>query len=143
VDVSGSSLFLLDTNTAGYIIRGESPSARDRLRQSLATPGRVAISSITEAEIRYGLELKPGAGRLRAAVEQLLTRIAVRAWDSAAAHAYGRLRAQLKAAGKPLAELDLMIAAHALALQATLVSHDRAFRHVAAFVTVVDWATDL
>ncbi len=141
MDVSGT-LFLLDTNTAGYIVSGRSASARSHLRATLAE-GRVAISTITEAEIRFGLELKPGAGRLRAAVDQLFTRIEVRPWDSAAALAYGRLRAGLKSAGTPLSAMDLMIAAHALALGATLVSHDGAFRHVKGFVTVVDWATDL
>jgi tRNA(fMet)-specific endonuclease VapC len=80
---------------------------------------------------------------LRAAVEKLFEAIEVRPWDSPAARAYGRLRARLKAAGTPLAELDLLIAAHAIALGAVLVSHDRAFQRVAAFVTVIDWATDL
>src|ERR1700761_6690565 len=103
--VSRSLLYLLDTNTAGYIINGRSPSARGRLGESL-TQGRVAISTITEAEIRYGLELKPGAGRLRVAVEQLFGLIEVCAWDSAAALAYGPLRARLKAGGTPLSAMD-------------------------------------
>ncbi len=140
--MSRSPLYLLDTNTAGYIVSGRSHSARAWLRESLAG-SVVAVSAITEAEIVYGLELKPEAGRLRAAVEKLFETIEVRAWDSAAARAYGRLRARLKAAGTPLEELDLLIAAHALALGALLVSHDRAFQHVSAFVTVIDWATDL
>lgn len=142
MDVSGPSLYLLDTNTTGFIISGRSASARSRLRETL-TNGRVAISAITEAEIRYGLELKPAAEKLRSAVEQLLALIEVHPWNSAAAQAYGRMRARLKAAGTPLAELDLMIAAHALALGATLVSHDRAFRHVLPLVTVLDWAVDV
>jgi tRNA(fMet)-specific endonuclease VapC len=142
VDVSGSPLFLLDTNTAGYVVNGRSPSARNRLRESLAA-GVVAVSTITEAEIVYGLELRPEASRLRAAVEKLFEAIEVRAWDSTAARAYGRLRARLKAAGTPLGELDLLIAAHTLALGAVLVSHDQAFQIVAPFLTVIDWATDL
>lgn len=140
--VSRSPLFLLDTNTTGFIISGRSPAARRHLQETLAQ-GRVGISAITEAEIRYGLERKPGAARLRAAVEDLFAILQVYPWDSAAAQAYGRLRALLQKAGTPLAELDLQIAAHALALGATLVSHDHAFRQVKAFVTVVDWATDI
>jgi tRNA(fMet)-specific endonuclease VapC len=142
VDVSRSPLWLLDTNTAGYIVSGRSALSRSQLREGLAD-GRVVISTVAEAEIRYGLELKPGSGRLRAAVEQLLGLIEVRAWDSAAASAYGRLRARLKASGTPLSAMDLMIAAHALALGAILVSHERALQQVKGFVTVVDWATDL
>jgi tRNA(fMet)-specific endonuclease VapC len=142
VDVRSAPFYLLDTNTAGYIVNGRSPSARRHLQESLARE-RVALSAISEAEIRYGLELKPGAVRLRAAVEQLLGLIEICAWESTAAQAYGRLRARLKTSGKPLSGLDLMIAAHAVALGATLVSHDRAFRHAASFLTVVDWAGDL
>jgi tRNA(fMet)-specific endonuclease VapC len=142
VDVNRSSFYLLDTNIAGYIVSGRSTSARSRLRENLAQ-ARVAISAITEAEIRYGLELKSGSGRLRSAVEQLFTLIEVQAWDSPAAVAYGRLRTRLQAAGTPLSAMDLMIASHALSLGATLVSHDGAFQHVKGFVTVVDWATDL
>lgn len=142
MDVSGSPLHLLDTNTTSYIVSGRSRAARERLRETLAA-GAVAISAITEAEIEYGLALRPGAARLRAAVAKLFEAIGVRAWDSRAAQAFGRLRARLKASGTPLAELDLQIAAHAIALGAVLVSHERAFRQVAAFVTVVDWAEDL
>lgn len=137
-----SRLFLLDTNTTGYIISGRSRLARSRLQESLER-GRVGISAITEAEIRYGLERKANATRLQAAVEALLALLPVYAWDSEAARAYGRLRARLTSSGTPLAEVDLQIAAHALALDATLVSHDQAFRHVSAFVTMVDWAQDL
>ena len=142
MDVSRVPLVLLDTNTTSYIISGRSPSARIHLRESLAQE-RVAISAITEAEIRYGLELKPGAQRLRAAVDQLLSVVEVCGWDSAAAQAYARLRSRLKVAGMPQAELDLQIAADALALGATLVSHDRAFQNVKAYVTLADWAGDV
>jgi tRNA(fMet)-specific endonuclease VapC len=103
----------------------------------------VAISAITVAEILYGLELKPEATRLRASVERLFQAVEIRSWDSPAAQAYGRLRARLRSAGKTLAEMDLLIASHALAAGAVLVSHDKAFQHVTPFLTVVDWATDL
>jgi tRNA(fMet)-specific endonuclease VapC len=140
--VSGSPLYLLDTNTTGYMVSGRSSSARERLGEHLGH-GRVAISTITEAEISYGLELKPEAARLRAAVKKLLEAIEVLAWDSSAAQAYGRLRARLRRAGTPLANMDLLIAAHALAQGAVLVSHDRVFRQIAPFVKVEDWASDV
>lgn len=140
--MSGSPLYLLDTNTTSYIISGRSAFARKRLRDNLED-AVVAISTITEAEIYHGLELKPEAARLRTAVEKFLAAIEVRAWDSTAARAYGELRARLKGAATPLAELDLQIAAHAVALGAILVSHDRAFQHVSALVKVIDWASDV
>jgi len=80
---------------------------------------------------------------LRAAVKKLLEAIEVLAWDSSAAQAYGRLRARLRRAGTPLANMDLLIAAHALAQGAVLVSHDRVFRQIAPFVKVEDWASDV
>jgi tRNA(fMet)-specific endonuclease VapC len=141
VDVKGSALYLLDTNITGYIVSGRSQAARHMLKLTIQqTP--VAISAVTEAEILFGLELKPEAARLRASVERLFQAVEIRAWDSAAA-AYGRLRARLKTTGKPLAEMDLLIASHALATGAVLVSHDNAFQNVTPFLTVADWATDL
>lgn len=135
-------LYLLDTNITGYIVSGKSPAARSALKQTLPQAS-VAISAITVAEILYGLELKPEATRLRASVERLFQAVEIRSWDSPAAQAYGRLRARLRSAGKTLAEMDLLIASHALAAGAVLVSHDKAFQHVTPFLTVVDWATDL
>ena len=89
--------------------------------------------------------MKPGAIRLRSAVERLFQIIAIRPWDSPAAHAYSRLRAQLRAAGKALADPDFLntIAAHALSLDACLISHDKAFRNAAPHLAVQDWANDI
>lgn len=140
--MSGPRPFLLDTNITGYIVSGRSIQARSVLDDTVQHT-RVLISSVTEAEILYGLELKPGAIRLRAAVEKLFQVIEIQGWDSSAAHAYSRLRAQLRAAGKTLDHPDLMIAAHALSLDAILISHDHAFRSVAPHLTVEDWATDI
>lgn len=140
--MKGSTLYLLDTNITGYIVSGRSQAARRMLMQTVQqTP--VIISAITEAEILFGLELKPTAIRLRASVERLFQAVEVRAWDSAAAQAYGRLRTRLKKTGKTLSEMDLLIASHALAAGAILITHDKAFQHVGPFLTVADWATDL
>ena len=138
--MSGTALFLLDTNMATYILSGRSPAARQTMREAQAY-AKIAISAITHGEILFGLARKPEALRLRAAVDGLLGAVHILPWD--AASAYGKLRADLGAAGKTLAGLDLLIAAHALAMGATLVTHDRAFAHAATFVEVVDWATDL
>jgi tRNA(fMet)-specific endonuclease VapC len=140
--VSSSTLYLLDTNITGYILRGRSPQARHKLEENLRN-GSVAISCVTEAEILFGLELKPEARRLRTAIEQFFQVIEVVAWDREAAQAYARLRGKLQKAGKTLSEADLMIAAHAISMGAVLVSHDNAFKHVHPFVTVVDWAKDV
>ncbi len=136
------ALYLLDTNIIGYILRGESPQARQILDEKFAH-SHIAVSVITEAEILFGLEYKPEARRLRAAVERFFGAIEVLAWDRQAARAYGLLRNQLRQAGITLADADLFIAAHAVSLGAVLVSHDKAFQHVSPFVSVVDWAADV
>ena len=142
MDVKGTTLYLLDTNTFAYIVNGRSPAARARMT-SLIEHSPLAISAITEGEILYGLAKKPEAMRLRAAVESLLATVLVLPWDSAAASAYGTLRAQLSSAGKILSSMDMLIAAHAIASDAILVTSDKAFAQVEALRPVANWATDL
>ena len=142
VDVTSSSAYILDTNTATYILSGRSQAARRSLKAE-KEHSTVALSAITQAEILFGLEKKPEATRLRAAVEELFGTIQILAWDSQAAHAYGRLRAWMSASGKTLTAMDLLIAAHVIAAKAILVTHDKAFLQITPFLKMVDWATDL
>ncbi|HZZ38395.1 MAG TPA: type II toxin-antitoxin system VapC family toxin [Acidobacteriaceae bacterium] len=137
------TLYLLDTNTIRSILKDKSPAARARLdRVGTRKDHDAAISSITLGEILYGLE-KIGAGlQRRKAVELFFSTITICSWDQAAAEAYGHLRARQEARGKTLGPNDLQIAAHALALGAILVSHDRAFRHVTGLAGLEDWSTD-
>lgn len=138
------TLYLLDTNIVSYIVTGRSPTARARLEEARIDADQGAcISIITVGEIFYGLE-KIGAGsQRRRALDLFFDLISVRLWDHEAAAAYGRLRVQQERMGKPLGPYDLQIAAHAIALGATLVSHDSAFRHVSGLVGLEDWAGDL
>jgi tRNA(fMet)-specific endonuclease VapC len=129
--------YLLDTNTASYIIKGNVPSVRDRLQKSALS--EVAISVITEAELRLGVIRLPGAKRLALVVEEFLRFIEIRSWDSAAARSYATLRASVEQDGRPIGNLDLMIAAHSLALDTVLVSSDRVFRRVKD-LKLEDWA---
>jgi tRNA(fMet)-specific endonuclease VapC len=135
---------LLDTNTLGYIVSGRSQAARAAMLE-WAEQAPMTISAITEAEILYGLARRPEATRLRAAVEALLASVEILAWDSEAAMAYGtlRVRARLSAAGKSLSAMDMLIAAHAVATDAILVTRDAAFLQVEALRGVVNWATDM
>ena len=142
MDVSGAPSYLLDTNLTAYIVNGRSKLARRMLEETLAQ-GPVAISVVTEAEILYGLAIKPEAARLRDGVEKLFQVIEIIAWDSAAARAYSTLRAHLRREGKSLAVVDLLIAAHALSSESILVSHDKAFQHAAPYIKIADWVTDL
>lgn len=140
--VSGSSLYLLDTNTIGYIVNGRSKRARAALSEQIKH-SVIAISSISEAEVLYGLAKKPEATRLRAAVEALFATISVLPWDSGAARAYATLRVRLTAAGKSLSNMDTLIAAHAIATDAILVTNDKAFSQIEALRPTLNWATDI
>ncbi len=137
-----SVTYLLDTNTVSYIAKGKSPAARGRL-QVLGEGELVCISSITEAELRYGLAKRPEARQLRKSIEGLLFRLRILAWGSKEAAAYGELRARLEAAGITLSQLDLQIAAHALAIDAVLVTTDKALLRVNELDKKENWAVDL
>lgn len=138
------TLYLLDTNTVSYILKGISPAARAHLeRVGTRNDQDAAVSTVTVAEVLYGLE-KIGAGlQRRKVVELFFSTLTVCPWDQSAAEAFAQLRTRQESRGKPLGPYDLQIAAHALALGAVLVSHDRAFRHVTGLTGLEDWATDL
>src|SRR5580698_9053007 len=127
---------LLDTNTVSYLIKGNFPRVRERL---LKVPmAEVGISVVTEAELRFGLARRPDASKLKLAVEEFLLRVEVLPWDSAAASHYARIRATLEDEGEPVGNLDLMIAAQALAAEAVLITHDRVFRKIRG-LKIEDW----
>ncbi|MDF1485701.1 type II toxin-antitoxin system VapC family toxin [Ramlibacter sp. H39-3-26] len=131
--------YLLDTNTVSLLIR-QHPAV---LRRVVATPmANLAISAVTEAELLFGLAKRPQAQHLHAAVHEFLRRVDAIPWDSATAARYGALRASLERQGRMLAALDLLIAAHALALGAVLVSNDQAFAQVPG-LALEDWKTGL
>lgn len=128
--------YLLDTNIASYVIKGNIPQVRQRL---LRVPiAEVSISVVTEAELRFGVARKPEAVRLKIAVEEFLLRVDVLPWDSEAAKHYAQLRSALERSGDPMGNLDIMIAAHALSAQAVLVTNDRVFRRVKQ-LKIEDW----
>src|SRR6202521_2265738 len=102
--------YLLDTNTASYVIKGNFPRVRARL---LKVPmAEVGISVVTEAELRFGVARRPEATTLKRVVEEFLLRVEVRPWNSDAARRYARVRPSLEKDGEPMGNLDLMIAAH-------------------------------
>lgn len=132
-----SVLRLLDTNSTSFIIKGHPARVRDRL---LKIPmAEVCISAVTEAELRFGIERRPDLPRLKMAVEEFLLRLQVLSWDSDAAQHYAKIRADLERKGMPMGNLDMMIAAQALASGAILVSSDRVFNRIEG-LKVEDWA---
>jgi tRNA(fMet)-specific endonuclease VapC len=129
--------YLLDTNTVSYIMKGNRPRVRERLLG--VAMAEVGISVITEAELLFGLARRPDATTWRTVVEEFLLRVEVLPWDSEAAQQYSKIRATLEGAGEPMGNLDLMIAAQALALGLVLVSSDAVFRRVKG-LKIEDWS---
>lgn len=133
---------MLDTNTVSYILKGRSPAARHRLAH-LEQDEVACISSVTAAELWYGLA-RIGAGEQRRnAMHAFLSRLQVLPWTSEDAAVYGAFRARQESLGKPLGPLDTQIAAHSIAVQAVLVSSDAAFQHAVGLRGLESWATDL
>jgi tRNA(fMet)-specific endonuclease VapC len=137
-----SQRFMIDTNTVSHIVRGKSPAARAKLA-SLAEDEIACLSVITEAELQYGLQKSPRAQTLRLSLEAFFNRIQILPWGREEALAYGRLRAKQEAAGKILGNLDMLIAAHAIAIGAFLVTTDHAFSQISDLLPQINWAVDL
>ena len=138
-------IYLLDTNTVSYIVKGQSRRARRKLERA-SVDHDVCISVMTEAEIRFGLARGKLSAATEAAVELFLSKIDILVWDSAAARAYASARATLERIGKPLANMDLLIAAHAAAVGAVLVTNDHALQECSRHLGVrqtVNWADDV
>ncbi len=129
---------MLDTNICIYLIKQQPPTIIERF---LSQPvGEIGISSITAAELAYGVSKSRHVSKNRHALEQFLAPLEIAPFDQAAAWSYGRLRAQLEAKGTPIGSMDLFIAAHALSLGVRLVSNNlREFRRVPG-LRLENWA---
>jgi tRNA(fMet)-specific endonuclease VapC len=120
---------LLDTNICIYIINERSQSAVKTLREHAHLD--ISISAITLAELEYGIAASRAPVKNRRTLERFLTPLIVLPFDDRAAQYYGEVRAYLKQHGTPIGPNDTFIAAHALALGATLITNnEREFRRV-------------
>ncbi|NBT55689.1 MAG: type II toxin-antitoxin system VapC family toxin [Betaproteobacteria bacterium] len=125
-----SRRYLLDTHVVSHIMQGRDAALLARLTQ--VPVGQVALSSITLAELEYGLHRKGQPQRLRNALAQILLRMDVLSWDESVATCYGEFCSALESQGINLSDFDMMIAAHAVAADAILVSRDKVFAQVPA-----------
>ena len=131
-------LHLLDTDIASFIIKARSPEVEARL--AAVPPDRVCVSAVTRAELIYGLKRLSPTHRLHIAVRQFFRIVRVLAWDADAADWYAEIRHQLTTTGQLIGEMDMMIAAHALATGAVLVTNNtRHFGRVAAPLALANW----
>src|SRR4051794_15150618 len=129
---------MLDTNTVSHLVKRHPNVARRVIGMPMAS---LCISAITAGEVLNGLARRPDAVRLHGAVTELMGRVEVLPWDFSAAERYGTLRAELDRSERPLGVLDLLIAAHALANGAVLVTNDLAFSQI-AHLEIEDWTVE-
>jgi tRNA(fMet)-specific endonuclease VapC len=144
-------IYLLDTDTLIYIIRGLRPSAGhrerararelvERSREAQRNGHAVGVSAITVSELEFGAHKSGRYKDESAAYRMVLAPFEIYDYDAArcAAH-YGHVRHELEQAGRVIGAMDLLIAAHALGLDATLVTNNLAHFRRAPGLKVTDW----
>ncbi len=114
-------MILLDTNICIYIINAKPAAVLERFKHYRL--GEIGLCSVLAAELAFGVA-KSGSARNRQALEMFLAPLTILPFDERAVWAYGDLRAELERRGTPIGSLDTMIAAHALSLQATLITNN-------------------
>lgn len=114
--------YLLDTNICIYIIKKRPASVLKKF-ESLSL-GDVAISSITLAELYYGIMKSSNPRKNQEALDKFLIPLEILDFDYAATIEYGKIRADLKKKGTPIGPLDTLIASHAKSLNLTLVTNN-------------------
>ncbi|HDS6852998.1 TPA: type II toxin-antitoxin system VapC family toxin [Enterobacter cancerogenus] len=125
---------MLDTNMVSHLVR-QHPEVVSQY--SKIAPDDMCISSVTEAELLYGVA-KKHSHKLKETILEFLKTITVCDWDSEAAATYGALRAAMEKRGNVMGDLDQLIAAHAISQGTTIVTNDRAFLMVQE-LNVEDW----
>ncbi len=131
--------YLLDTNIVIYVIKRRPPEVLGLFNQY---HGRMAISSITLAELVHGAEKSSDVSRNTAVVEDFVSRLEVLPYGHSAAWQYGAIRACLEKSGQPIGVNDLHIAAHARSHGLTLVTNKlREFERVPGLM-LENWVGD-
>lgn len=122
-------MWMLDTNICIYIIKRKPPEVHQRLAQ--LPINQITVSSVTLGELLFGLQKSTARERSEQVLRQFLAHVTVLPWEEEAAEHYAGIRAHLERQGTPIGHLDLMIAAHARSVGATLVTHNtREFQRV-------------
>ena len=144
-------IFLLDTDTLIFMVRGLKPNRRaaqrqraqkllDRCRQAQAEGDTVALSAVTVSELEFGAQNSADYVAEIAAVRKVLTPFEIYDYDAVSCPAhYGRIRHELDGKGQTIGSMDLLIAAHALALDASLVTNNLAHFSRVPGLKTVNW----
>ena len=131
------TLLMLDTDISSYVIRRRPASIAERFQLHAE---RLCVSVMTAAELRFGA-VKAARADLVTLVEAYLARVTILDWADSATFHYARIRATLESLGTPIGNMDLLIACHAVAEQAALVTNN--VKHFSAVpgLKVEQWGT--
>jgi tRNA(fMet)-specific endonuclease VapC len=128
---------MLDTNICIAIIKQK---PKDILKKfSAYQVGDICISSVTLAELRYGVAKSQYQEGNQVALDEFILPLEVASFDEAATQYYGILRATLEKQGIPIGSLDTMIGAHALSLNVTLLTNNTKEFDGMAGLKLLDW----
>lgn len=131
---------MLDTNICIALIKQKPPGVLKKFNDFQV--GDICISSVTLAELRYGVAKSQFQEKNQAALDDFILPLEIAVFDESAANYYGALRASLERKGTPIGAMDLMIGAHALSQNLTIVTNNvREFNRIPNLV-VVDWFND-
>jgi tRNA(fMet)-specific endonuclease VapC len=129
--------FMLDTNICIYLIKQKPPSILKHLKEHSA--GDIGISSITLAELHYGVEKSQHVQKNREALSEFILPLEIADFNEKASQTYGAVRTTLEKAGKPIGSMDMLIGSHALSLGITLVTNNtKKFKRIKN-LKVIDW----
>jgi tRNA(fMet)-specific endonuclease VapC len=114
--------YMLDTNICIYIIKQKPQAVIERFVQTEIS--QIGISSITLSKLLFGVSKSSKPDQNKIALAQFIAPLEIMPYDDQAALCYGDLRACLEKQGQPIGSLDMLIAAHALSINSTLVTNN-------------------
>jgi len=130
---------MLDTDTCSYILKRKPASVLARFESSAAQG--ICVSHVTRTELVFGAERHPTRSvEIRSIVDELLRRLDVLTWD--ASDAYASIRTRLERRGEQIGNMDMLIAAHAMSIGATLVTNNRRHFERVEGLVIETWVDD-
>ena len=132
-------LHMLDTDIASYVIKDY--GGANVLKQLNALDADdVCVSALTRGELLFGLKKLPPKHRLHIGVKKFLNSVLILPWESEAAEFYAEIRHELTRTGNLIGEIDMLIAAHAIAADAVLVTNNtRHFKRIKLPLMMANW----
>jgi tRNA(fMet)-specific endonuclease VapC len=132
--------YLLDTSICIYLIKKKPVSVMTRFDEH--SIGDIGISSITVAELSYGVQKSQRRKQNQAALLQFMSPLVIAEFDTEAAFSYGQIRAELERRGIPIGSLDTLIAGHAASMDVTLVTNNERELSQVPGLIVENWVED-